>query len=152
MFGYFIRNTLEISQFILISSINEIYCYNTSDSYRLISFIFSILMVLIYMAVISFVVYLIISSYRLYEDTHNKLEEVFRGLKQNKKHRLYIIILLSRRLVFIILLITLTSVSSRVLIIILFVSQIIYLISLSYIRPYETLKDNFIEIINEIFF
>ena len=38
--GYFIRNMLEMSQFILISSINEVYENNTAYSYRLISFIF----------------------------------------------------------------------------------------------------------------
>ena len=38
-FSYFIRNMLEILQFVLISSINEIYEYDTSSSLRLTSFI-----------------------------------------------------------------------------------------------------------------
>ena len=152
MFGYFIRNALQLSQFILISSINEIYEWNTTDFYKLISFIFSILMVILYLVIIGWIGYLIFSSYRVIEDNHNKLEEFFRGLRQNKIHRIYAIMLLSRRLVFIILLITLTSIYSRTLIAILLVIQVAYVACLSYLRPYEKIKWNFIEILNEIYF
>ena len=46
--GYFIRNWLEMSQFILISSANEIYQWNTTNFYRLLSLLFSISMILIF--------------------------------------------------------------------------------------------------------
>ena len=75
--GYFIRNCLEMSQFILISSVNEIYQWDTTDFYRLLSFIFSILMILIFVLVVLLVLYLTFSTYRLNEREHNLLEEFF---------------------------------------------------------------------------
>ena len=151
-FGYFIRNTLELSQFILISSINEIYESNTKDSYRLISFVFSILIVLIFVLMIGLIQYLTFSSYSLNENEHNKLEEFFRGLQFDGKHKFYTTVLLLRRLIFIVLLITWTSISSRALIVIISLIQVGYVIYLSYIRPYKNLKENLIEILNEFYF
>ena len=149
---FFIRNTLELSQFILISSINEIYESNTEDSYRLISFVFSILMVLIFALMIGLIQYLTFSSYSLNENDHNKLEEFFRWLQFEGKHKFYTTVLLLRRLVFIVLLITLVSISSRVLVAILSFIQVGYVIYLSYIRPYKNSKENLIEILNEFYF
>ena len=77
IFGYFIRNALEMSQFILISAINEIYENNTSDSDRIISFLFSILVIIIFVLMVILVLYLTFLSYKLYENKHNKLEEFF---------------------------------------------------------------------------
>ena len=105
-FGFFIRNTLELSQFILISSINEIYESNTEDSYRLISFVFSILMVIFFVLMVGLIQYLTFSSYSLNENEHNRLEEFFRGLQFDGKHKFYTTVLLLRRLTFIVLLIT----------------------------------------------
>ena len=151
-FGFFIRNTLELSQFILISSINEIYESNTEDSYKLISFVFSILMVIFFVLMIGLIQYLTFSSYSLNENEHNRLEEFFRGLQFDGKHKFYTTVLLLRRLTFIVLLITWTSISSRTLIAILSLIQVGYVVYLSYIRPYKNLKENLIEILNEFYF
>ena len=150
--SYFIRNTLQMSQFAMISSIYEIYKNNTTNSYRIISFIFSILTVLIYMLMTSFILYLIFSSYKLNENDHNKLEEFFRGLKLDKRHRLYIVFLLLRRIISIILLVVLVSISSQIIIVILVLIQAVYFIYLLWARPYNKIKENLIEIINEIYF
>ena len=149
---FFIRNTLELSQFILISSINEIYERNTEDSYRLISFVFSTLMVILFVLMIGLIQYLTFSSYSLNENEHNKLEEFFRGLQFDGKHKFYTTVLLLRRLIFIVLLITWSSISSRALIIILSLIQVGYIIYLSYIRPYKSIKENLIEVLNEFYF
>ena len=151
-FGYFIRNALEMSQFILITSINEVNEWNTSYSYRLISFAFSILMILIFILMIILVLYLTFSSHRLNESEHNKFEEFFRGLQQNKKHKLYVTLLLFRRLGFITFLITCIFIPSRILIITLALFQLIYIAILTYLRPYEATKGNIIEILNETYF
>ena len=150
--GYFIRNGLEMSQFILISSVNEIYQWDTTDFYRLLSFIFSISMILIFMLVVLLVLYLTFSTYRLNEREHNLLEEFFRGIQQNKRHKFYVTLLLLRRFLFVILLITWLFISSRVLIIILSLIQVVYILNLWYLRPYEETKGNLIEILNEIYF
>ena len=47
-FGYYIRNSMEISQFILVSSFYEIYLTNASESARLISLIFAASMIIWY--------------------------------------------------------------------------------------------------------
>ena len=150
--GYFIRNWLEMIQFILISSVNEIYQWDTMNSKRLISFIFSISMILIFVLVVILVLYLTFSTYRLNEKEHNLLEEFFRGIQQNKRHKFYVTILLLRRFLFVILLITWLFMSSRVLTIVLSLIQFFYILSLLYLRPYEETKGNLIEILNEIYF
>ena len=150
--GYFIRNGLEMSQFILISSLNEIYQWDTKDSYRLLSFVFSISMILIFVFIVLLVLYLTFSKYRLNEREHNLLEEFFRGIQQNKRHKFYLTLLLLRRFLFVILLITWLFISSRVLIIVLSLIQVVYILNLSYLRPYQETKGNFIEILNEIYF
>ena len=150
--GYFIRTGLQMSQFILISSFNEIYLRDTTDFYRLISFLFSMSMVLIFLLVVILVLYLTFSKYRLDEKEHNLLKEFFRGIQQNKRHRFYVSLLLLRRFWFVILLITWLFMSSRVLTIVLSLIQFLYILSLSYLRPYEETKGNLIEIMNEIYF
>ena len=150
--SYFIRNFLQISQFILISSIYEVQDCNTSDSYRLISFAFSILMILTFVLVVWLILYLIFSSYEIVRKSHNKLEEFFRGVQHTKKHRFYIILLLLRRITFIALLVIITWIHSRVLVIFLSIIQTIYTIQLSYVRPFQETKENFIEILNEVYF
>ena len=151
-FGYYIRNALEISQFILISSVNEIHESNTSETLRLTSFIFAIIMVISYFAILGIINYLIFTNYKIDENAHNKLEEFFGWLQENKKSRFYVTMLLLRRLLFVTLLITLTSISSRQLIGILMFLQFVYGAYVVYIRPYKDTKSNIIEIINEVYF
>ena len=150
--GYFIRNWLEMSQFILISSVNEIYQWDTTNPKRLLSFIFSISMILIFVLVAILVLYLTFSTYKLNEREHNLLEEFFRGIQQNKRHKFYVTLLLLRRFWFVILLITWLFMSSRNLTIALSIIQFLYILSLLYLRPYRETKGNLIEILNEIYF
>ena len=150
--SYFIRNALEMSQFVLISAIYEVYQHNTSNVYRVISSIFSILVISLYVLMIFLIFYLTLSSYRPIEKEHNKVEEFFRGIKLSIKHRSYVTVLIIRRITFIVLLVVCTSISSIVLIIIMVIIQIVYLIYLSWVRPYIEIKGNFIEIMNEIYF
>ena len=82
-FGYYIRSSLEISQFILISSINEIYEFNISETLRLVSFVYAILMIAWYILILIIVNYLIFSHYQLNEENHNKLSEFFSWLQDN---------------------------------------------------------------------
>ena len=152
IFSYFIRTILESSQFILISSIYEISKRNTTSFYRSISFSFSILAIVLYAIVIIILQYLTFSSYKLIKGKHNMLEEFFRGLKVNRKHRFYSTMHFLRRALFVLLLITWTSVHSKVLIAILSCVQSAYVIYLSWVRPYVEVKGNLIEILNEIYY
>ena len=150
--GYFIRNILEMSQFIFISSLNEIYQHKTSNYLKWISFIFSILMIVLYIAFSILINYLALSSYRLNENAHNILGEFFRGNKYNKNSRFFVFIQLLRRFIFVFMLINLESVYSKLLIGILVFIQIVYIGYLIFTRPYELAKWNIIEILNEVYF
>ena len=139
-FDYYIRNMLEASQFILISSVYEIYKLNTESDLRIVSLSIAILMVVWFIILLWLVNFLIFFKYELNEDRHNKLGEFFLGLKSNRKSRFYVTMLLLRRFTFIVLLITLVSIPSRQLIEILMFLQILYTIWIIFIRPYKEFK------------
>ena len=118
-FKYFIKNLLDVSQFVLISSTNEIYQHETSNTNRSISLTFVILMIFAYVFIFIWIQFLIFSSYRINKAEYNKLEELFRGIKSNKKSRNYVSALLLRRSLFVVMLIFCVSINSKVLIAIL---------------------------------
>ena len=151
-FEYFIRNAFELSQFILISSINEIYEHNTKSFERWFSFIFSIIMIISFVIFLGLVLFLALSSYRQLEKKHNKLGEFFVGIKNSKNWKIYVFVLLVRRLIYVILLISLVSISSILLLILMVAIQVAYIVYLVVLRPYEETKGNIIEILNEIYF
>ena len=151
-FGFYIRNVLELSQFILISSISEINEIDISDSLRIISFVFAVLMILCNITLLIIINYLTFSRYELIENKHNKLGEFICNLQENKKSRFYLTMLLVRKLSFVALLITLVSVSSRILIGIMISIQLVYGVYIIFVRPYKEFKENLILIINEVYF
>ena len=151
-FGYYIRLILEVNQFFLVSSISEVHNFNTSQPQLVFSIFVAILIIIISVSLIWFTAYLSLSSYELDEDKHNKLGEFFNGLKSMKRYRLYCSILMTRRLIFIVLLTTFMFVSSQALIGILTAIQVPYIIYFVMFKAYEETKDNVIEIINELVF
>ena len=151
-FGYYIRSMLEINQFFLISTINEIYEWNTSAKLRIVSLIFAILIISLCILMILFAAYLALSSYRIIEGQHNKLGEFLSGVKSQNKFKFYVAMLLTRRILFVLILIWAVSVSWRYVVISLVVLQAIYLSYIVLLRPFTNLKWNSIEIINEVYF
>ena len=111
-FGYFIRNIFELSLFILISSMNEIYEHNTKSFEILFSFVFSIVEIIFFVIFLGLVLFLALSSYRKLEKKHSKLSEFFVGLKNCKIEKTYVFVLLVKRLIWAILQISLVSISS----------------------------------------
>ena len=150
--GWYIRYIFETNQYILISCINEIYHINISEPKNIISLVFAILTICACFGIILWVSLLSFSSYEVSKDTHSYLGEIYHGVKTKKKNKLYVSILLIRRAVFIALLFTLASIQSWLMISILSVIQLFYLTYIVLIRPFESKKDNMIEIINETFF
>ena len=151
-FGWYIRYAFQTNQYILISWINEIYRFNISDSKRIISLLFSILILWLCLLLIICVSFLSISSYEVIKNNHNRVGEIFSGVKMMKRSKLYVSILLMRRAIFVILLITLQSIQSWILVTMLGILQIIYLVYIIILRPFEEKRNNIIEIINEVFF
>ena len=151
-FGYFIRTILEMTQILLISSINEVYTANTLETLEIASFIIAILILWAFILLNVFIFYLALSPYRVEEDEHNKFGELFSGIKMKSWFKLYSFIMQMRKTIYIIVLIVLTSISSKFLIGILSVLQIFYSIYITFLRPYIEVKCNVIEILNEIWF
>ena len=151
-FGWYIRYIFQTTQYVLISWINEMYSFTPSDSKRIISILFSILVSWLCLYLIICVLLLSLSSYEVIKNKHNKVGEIFSGVKMEKKSKLYVSILLIRRAIFVILLITLQSIQSWILVTTIGILQIWYLIYIIILRPFEEKRNNIIEIVNEIFF
>ena len=151
-FCWHIRYIFETNQYVLISWINEMYSFTPSDSKRIASLLFSIWVFWMCLCLIICVLSLSLSSYEITKNKHNKVGEIFSGVKMVKKSKLYVSILLMRRAIFVILLITLQSIQSWILVTMLGVLQIWYLIYIIILRPFEEKRNNIIEIVNEIFF
>ena len=151
-FSYYIRSLLEMAQYILVSSTYEIYWFNTSDNKRIISLAFALFTMLLFILMLVFILYLTFSSFRADENNHNMLSEFFEGLKPNSKFRLYSSLMLIRKSFFIIWLIWIDGISSKIIIGVLSFIQLLYMIYVIYFRPYKEIKCNAIDIMNELFF
>ena len=151
-FGYYIRTVIETYQFMLISSISEINNHNTNSAEHTSSLVFAFLVLIVWIACLGWSFFLVFVSSPKVGNEHNKMGEFFTGLKHGIWSRFYTFIFLTRRLIFIALLITLSQKSSLVITWVVSFLQLAYLIVISVIRPFEQIKDNLIEIINEVFF
>ena len=88
-FGYYIRAVLEMSQYLLISSIFEIREFNVSETLRKISLIFAFLVLALCLFLILISALLVLLTNVSSEQIHTKLGEFFIGLKEQKKYRFY---------------------------------------------------------------
>ena len=139
-FGYYIRAILEINEFLLFSSAIEIYNFSTSDILQKNYLTIALVSMLWCLAIIAILALLSISSYEVKEDEHNKIGELFSGVKMNTKWKLYIPLLLARRTFFVITLVMLVTVSSRTVIIVLSVVQFFYACCIVFMRLLKRLS------------
>ena len=155
-FALYIRIILKTNQFVLISWISEIYHFNLTGMKRLLSLVIAFISLFAWIAMIVAVILFvfILNEDRSQESTdkRSKFAQLFNGVSSNKKSRLHVALLQLRRAIFITLLITVEPVSSIVVISILVGLQVIYLFLLMIIRPFELVKCNMIEILNEMYF
>ena len=70
-FGYYIRSILEFSQYLFISSMNEIYMWKSFQTSQTISLIASLILILSFLALVWLTTYLSLSSYKVIEKEHN---------------------------------------------------------------------------------
>ena len=155
-FAVYIRIILQTNQFALISWVSEIYIFNFSGTKRIISTIFALFVLIAWITIVVFTILLSFSkdAHKISEspDKRSKFDQLFEGVTLNKKSRLFVWLLLIRRAVFAILLITIEPKSSIVVISLLVGLQIIYFVFLVVIRPYREINCNAIEITNELYF
>ena len=154
-FALYIRTILETNQFILVSWVSEIYHFNYDGTKRIVSLAFAHLVLIAWIALIVITIFMALSKVAPKssesKETRSKLSQLFDGVSPDKKSRLFISFLLMRRAAFVILLITVEPQSSIVVISILVGLQLIYLGILGFIRPFEMVKCNIIEIVNEMY-
>ena len=151
-FGFYLRLWMETNQYLLMSSISEMHQFNNYNQSRILSFMFSLCLSVIWTTFIIFVCYLALNFKNLKFKKLNMFGELFDGIKDNLKSRLYVVALLLRRAVFVLSLILLSSVSPKSTISFLSGVQWVYCILTILIRPYELTKTNVVEIINEVYF
>ena len=155
-FALYIRIILESNQFILIAWVSEMYQFNFNETKRKFSIIIAFLILIAWIALIVITILFTLSNSanKLSEsqDKRSKFANLFDGLSPNKKSRMFAWLLQIRRAIFVILLIILGPKSSIIVISFLVGLQLIYLLFLASIRPYEVLIWNIIEMTNELYF
>ena len=140
LFGYFIRSFLEMIQFSAISSIHEVIKFDKSDAFSLISLIVALCYIAALIVTFSFMLYLALSSYIVEENEPSKLGDFFEGMKMKQSFKFYAPMMIARRVIFVLLLVSLNSISSKTLIGILSFLQLLYMIYVAYLRPYSEIK------------
>ena len=151
-FSYYIRTLLEMNQYLLVSSIYEVSRFNTDGIYRIASTAYAVLVLSMCLMLVGCVGWLFASLYQPFADKHNMLGEFFEGMKQNKKSKLYALLLILRRTLFVAILVCFDSMQHTVQVVVLLILQLFYLSSIIFIRPYSKIKDNIIDILNEVYF
>ena len=155
-FALYIRVILEINQYILVAWVSEIYHLNYIGAKRIISISIAFLTFIAWVTLIFITTFLALSKdankYPESQVKRSKFAHLFNGMSMNKKSRLFSSLLQIRRAVFVILLITVEPKSSIIVISILVGLQLIYIWLLIAVRPFELIKCNIIEIVNEVYF
>jgi hypothetical protein len=146
----YVRLLLEANQAFLLSGISEIYSFSIDSVASIISLCFAIIIV-IFSVFLALKAYLMLSKHWKNYDKDRKflLMEYYANIRQNKWARIYTSALLSRRLLFIIIILLFTFFHRNTIFGILLGIQMLYLIQLLIIRPFEELENNIVEITNE---
>ena len=148
-FGFYIRLALEINEFFVVSGTNELYYFGTYNTELILSIVFAIIILMCSILFVIFLVIFSVSSYKLNEKEHSKLGEFFEGLKVPKKQRLFSAISIIRCSIFSVILIVFVPMSSRVTISILTSFEIFYATYLVFMKPFDEVNVNIIEVLNE---
>ena len=152
-FGYYIRLLMEMNQLMLISSIYEINRFDTTNMLRIVSLAVAFIVLFVCISMVLSAIYLALSLSPSEESKHSKFEEFFSDIKERRSSRWYIIVLLFRRIIFVSVLICLISATTiQIVIASLSIVQLVYVSFLIILRPYDSVKTNLIDIINELFF
>ena len=152
-FSFYIRVMFEANIFLLMSSFSELYNWNTSSTSKIISLLLAFVGSWICVNFIS----MSLINWVKYKDTQNMdnyipLKEFFSGFKTNRVSKLYPTLLLSRRALFVALLVFGGSLNNFTLLCPMIIIQLAYLINLVVIKPFKQVKDNVIEITNEWYY
>ena len=84
-FGYYIKSIIEMNQYFLVSSVYEIYNFNTSQTWRIISLIFALLLFLFLIIFVIWIAYLAFTTFLIIKSKHNKFGQLFEGFKSTEQ-------------------------------------------------------------------
>ena len=149
-FTIYIRVILESLQLLLLSSVSEVYQLNFSNTSRIISYQFAILVVVLCIGLMALTAVVSVKrAINSFFDERGKLDELFGGLKQTKRAHMYNFVLMTRRFLFIIWLLCFEWVPAVVVVCIFMTMQLFYTLWVIYARYFDIVKDNIVEIYNE---
>ena len=147
----YIRFIILMNLYILLSAAYEIN-YFKSSSWRAVSLLFTIWIIIWLILLIALIFYLSSTTRADQVNYEHPSEEFFRGIKRRNEERFYVFVQFMRRIYFAILLVFYPYSNSWLLILMLIIFQLMYILFLIYLHPYEETKGNIIEIINESVF
>ena len=152
-FTIYIRLFLETSQYVLLTSFYELTEFNIQSSPQIVSLIISLLIYILCLAYLTFSVYLWIKHRRYFDKhEHKHFKEMFNGIRNRHRARSYTSMLMLRRVILVIFLITSKHIDATVSVSIFASIQFIYLTIIVWFRPYRLAKDNLMELVNELLF
>ena len=112
--------------------------------------VYAILMIIAFLCLFATTIFLTFSSYKTNEGHHSILGELVNNLQNNTKSKFYSVLILIRKLFFVLVLIILDSIESKKIIFILSCFQVGYTAYVVVVRPYNSITLNIYEIINEV--
>jgi hypothetical protein len=150
LYVLYVRLLLESNQAFLLSGISEIDSFRIDSVASIVSLCFAIIIVI-------FSVFLALKAYHMLYKHWNNYDkdrkflfmEYYADIRQNKWARIYTSVLLSRRLLFIIIILLFTFFHRNTIFGILLGIQVLYFIQLLIIRPFEEIENNLVELTNE---
>ena len=149
-FSVYIRLLLEVSLLLLLATFSEINEGKLSSNryIRSFSFAVAILLFLVTLSIIYFIHWIIYGREESMEDS--VFEDFYRGIKPFMFSRSFNLQFILRRILFAWLFTFLYSQSMTIKFSVLIGIQGIYVIGLIIVRPFDVIKDNVLEIFNEV--
>lgn len=151
-FGIYIRFYLEAYQNMLLSSVQEIKVFNAESVDQIVSLVWAFFIVTLCLTFLIFVFIKWLKSRNQEKSTkHSYFDSIFSGLRDSWFARLYLLLNFGRRSLLIVIgIMDFHNTISKI--ITFWLVQLLYLITLFILKPFETKKENAIELINESFF
>ncbi|CAI2379329.1 unnamed protein product [Moneuplotes crassus] len=151
-FAAYIRMVIEAFLFAFISCLLEITTFSSLTK-QPVSFCFS----LVFFSCFISLPFLIYQHFKKYNENgevrdSSKLSEFYEGYANGKKNKLYTIVFLTRRIATAVCLVCMRNTPASMICLIFFVIQLLHFQYLIFNRPFESKKDNIIEVLNEAVF
>lgn len=149
----YLRLLMQSSQFMILASYSEVIDFRHASQDSKVS------LTLACISLTTWVTLYVMSIAMWYQyrkgfdpEKDKKFDEYFSGIKNKASARIYSTMLLTRRLVLVVFLVSFQDLNVEVQLGMMLGLQMIYLSVIAFIRPFKLFKDNLMEVINEIFF